>query len=608
MIRMIPGSFVVRRQLAAVMAFVFVLVSTQFVAARFVAAQEEELVREIASVGANEVLDFAIDVEEDSVLTVRAVSVDFTPRIVVDMPHFSDPVETVGTQGSTVFSSLAPIGGEVLIEVSSDNNNAGGDLIVLARQRSTSGEIELGATLRGDIEEQDALFEGERRVDWFRYESDGDEWFEVVVDAPRDSYLYVLRPNGSIDWNDDYEGLNAGLLVAGSQEGVYYFGAALLSSTALGEYRLQLTDAERPQRISVGDTIQSSLTEDVTSERYYLQGEQGDTVVISMFERDNSGLDPRIDVVGPDGQRDSNDDALGLGLNSRLSYTFPIDGALQIEATSYLGNDTGAYELSIDENDEDAEDVSSSVGWPEEDARRITVGRRYEGTLSSDSYRFENRPFDPYVIELRQGQEVVVDMGAANDSGLDTLLRIEGPDGQTWRNDDGGEGYNSRIEFRASTRGDYRIRATSFSTRGAGDYFLEVQNMASADSASSGRTSAERADGQSAEVDTIVFNERGRLGSRSETDRDGRPVEAFDVDLEAGSYYQITAESDDFSPRVAVVRDGIERGSTRPGQGGRVSLTFFADAAGEYEILVRSEQPNGEGRFRLQVIETSDDR
>lgn len=89
---------------------------------------------------------------------------------------------------------------------------------------------------------------------------------------------------------------------------------------------------------------------------------------------------------------------------------------------------------------------------------------------------FDNDEEDSWVFNGQEGELILIDM-RATDPNLDTYLTFMGPSGNTlMTDDDGGEGYNSRIgPFTLPASGEYTIIAARYS--GIGAYTLELTNL-----------------------------------------------------------------------------------------------------------------------------------
>jgi hypothetical protein len=94
----------------------------------------------------------------------------------------------------------------------------------------------------------------------------------------------------------------------------------------------------------------------------------------------------------------------------------------------------------------------------------------------SDAVDEAGRRFESRVVMLRRGDEVTYSVRSDD---FDALARAEGPNGQTWEDDDGeGEGTHARLHFTAPVDGRYTLVATSYraSERGRFDADLSVRH------------------------------------------------------------------------------------------------------------------------------------
>lgn len=97
-----------------------------------------------------------------------------------------------------------------------------------------------------------------------------------------------------------------------------------------------------------------------------------------------------------------------------------------------------------------------------------------DGELTDEDPRDEaGHAHDDYPIELEAGWGLVVEMGSDD---FDAFVTLIGPDGTSVaEDDDGGEGTNARLVWRAEGGGMYIIRATTYQPEGRGAYHLVVQ-------------------------------------------------------------------------------------------------------------------------------------
>ncbi len=106
--------------------------------------------------------------------------------------------------------------------------------------------------------------------------------------------------------------------------------------------------------------------------------------------------------------------------------------------------------------------------------------------LNGNVFQGQLNAADPFDRMMRQSRhkviEVKLDAGKVYQidvmsNAFDTFLRVENSQGQQLAfNDDGGEGLNSRLQFRPTQTGTYRLIVTSFNPGELGAFVLSVQN------------------------------------------------------------------------------------------------------------------------------------
>jgi hypothetical protein len=147
------------------------------------------------------------------------------------------------------------------------------------------------------------------------------------------------------------------------------------------------------------------------------------------------------------------DDDGGGGLNALIMFDPPKDDTYLIHALSLKG--TGAFNLLI------REAVVHEVG----------TGLTLKGMLGK-----AKAPQFAYNVKFVAGTTYVIDMVSPNQDALDPYLLLHDPSGKKIaEDDDGGDGLNARIVYRAERTGTYRIVCTSFERSGAGPYVLTVR-------------------------------------------------------------------------------------------------------------------------------------
>lgn len=307
-------------------------------------------------------------------------------------------------------------------------------------------EIEYDSPVRGTIESEDEegiwLFTGSE-----------DDLIYVKVETVRGQ----LEPTVAL-YDSDNELLATGesvtefrsdLLYTLEADGEYQLivGAA---SDDTGTYEVTVANAQAEGALAYGDTVTGLLTEDTYEGVWTFEGEVGEFVDIVVTSEDED-FDTRIDLYNEEGSGvASNDDSNGLNpeligvpLLTQGTYTIVVSPVGELREGTYT------LELRAGEG---------SGGTIEMD---VPV----EGELNGGSQL--------WTFEGEAGMEISITAGA-DDSTLDPMVTLYGPNGE-WlaRDDDGGEGTNAFIrETTLPENGTYSIVVSTVS--GDGAYILTL--------------------------------------------------------------------------------------------------------------------------------------
>ena len=345
-----------------------------------------------------------------------------------------------------------------------------------ADNTGTQGRIAVGESVTGDIET------GED-VDWFR--TDLTAGGTYIIDAEgqptgqgtlSDTYIILFDGNGTeIDRNDDGgQGFNSRLEVAASASGPHYIGVRSFG-TNTGSYTLSLSspddypaDATTTGRVGPGGLTGGTIEAAGDVDWFAIQMQTGTSYVIDLEgSPTNAGSlsDPLLYLFDPNGlEVDRNDDG-GQRFNARLTVVPATPGRYYIGASAYA-DATGSYRLSVSTGAaaDDYPGDSSTTG-------RVDGGSSTTGILESGSDE------DWFAIHMQAGSTYTVDLeGQPTGAGTlsDPLLRLYDTTGRELAsNDDGGTGFNSRLEHTADSSGLFYLGASSFGDS-AGSYRLSV--------------------------------------------------------------------------------------------------------------------------------------
>lgn len=213
------------------------------------------------------------------------------------------------------------------------------------------------------------------------------------------------------------------------------------------------TIADQLARTDPTDTVRRGCFRKIYTEEM----EAGNRYTIDMI----GNFDTYIRVEDANGRNLAQDDDGGEGLNSRLLFIPPANGKYRIIATSCGSGATGGYTMTI---------RRERKLFPEK-------FQTFQGQLTQNDPRdaVRNGCFSKvHTYKMKAGRTYVIDL----QSGFDPYLRVEDANGRNLaQDDDGGEGLNSRLTFRANATGEYRLIATSCGSGATGPYVMTVREQ-----------------------------------------------------------------------------------------------------------------------------------
>ena len=391
----------------------------------------------------------------------------------------------------------APDSGDYYIAVGSYYTRGTGSYTVsvteIFEQRAdteTNGAVQVGGSARGALESG-------ADEDWFAVDLEaGIEYRIEVRGNTRNDYGGSLyNPNLTVyDVEGDVLftaaagngsgklGYNADLEFSADASGVHFIGIHGAGRT--GSYTVfvnRLTDEFGATRLTEGRvTVGASSTGDIGHPR------DRDWFAVELVK----GRAYRVDLEGSPTEQGTLDDPYllgiyfdrellpgtadddgGAGLNSRVDIVAPESGTYYISAGAYSSR-TGSYRLSVQEV---ADDYPAAV----DTGAALTVGGPVGGTVDYGG------DVDWFAVTLVAGRHYRVDLeGTSTGQGdlEDPFLRgiynsVGDPVAGIGDNDDGGAGYNSRLEFTAPEAATYYVAAAAHAAH-TGSYRLSVDEIA----------------------------------------------------------------------------------------------------------------------------------
>ncbi|MCA9913048.1 MAG: PPC domain-containing protein [Anaerolineae bacterium] len=222
------------------------------------------------------------------------------------------------------------------------------------------------------------------------------------------------------------------------------------------------------EAINVGDTVEGTAA--AANVEYSLSLDADQSVVISLESLD---FDTYIDVLDSAGTSVASDDDGGDGLNSRLEFTAPAAGTYTIVVRSFIGEPDGAYTLSVAGEGGGSGALGGLLGGSSSSSDSSAA--QGSGDLSvGDSITDTASGTQPeYTIALSEGESVRIDVESDD---FDTYLELRDSSGAIIEeDDDGGDGFTSRLFSTAVSSATYTIRIRSFGGGGVdGTFTLTV--------------------------------------------------------------------------------------------------------------------------------------
>ncbi|HYC69475.1 pre-peptidase C-terminal domain-containing protein [Brevundimonas sp.] len=312
-----------------------------------------------------------------------------------------------------------------------------------------------------------------------------------------------------------------------------------------------------------------------------------------------SAFDPYLLVRGPGGLSEDNDDdpAARGSRDSRIRFTAPATGEVEIGATSYEPGESGAYRLSLS-----AAGGGSVQSAPAEASGSIAVGRPVAGSLAGGDEQLETGEFiDTWTLRGRRGQQLDIRLTSTD---FDPYLMVRGPgDFSSDNDDDAGvaDSRDSRLLVTLPADGDYQISATSYAAKENGDYRLSVLEGAGV---TAPRPPSEAPSERSAEGGVVTIGEvvSGALAGGDDTLDSGEYVDTYRFTGRRGQRVAVDLTSSAFDAYTMLITPSGEQFDNDDGEDGtnsRQELVLPED--GEYRVRLTSYRPGETGSYRFSV-------
>ncbi|HZH30914.1 MAG TPA: pre-peptidase C-terminal domain-containing protein [Pyrinomonadaceae bacterium] len=370
--------------------------------------------------------------------------------------------------------------------------------------------ISIGATVTGTLATGDCANPAARPgspqvgtvVDEYTFDAQAGQQIAITLSAPFDTYLYLLRPDGTRLADNDDDAFTSGQTTSNSRiprtldadfivlptTGRYSILASSFSTLSTGgTYTLTLTGGRQcssraitpsatPQQGELRATDCTNpfdSTDGTVVDTYTFNGTMGQQVSIVMASAE---FDTFLYLLTPDGEFLAADDDGGGGTTARIPrgsgfIRLPMTGTYTILANSAddRPEEFGNYTLTLS---------TAAAPCP---STALTAGQTTGGSLDTGDCRLplDGSFLEAYTFNGTANQQITVTMSAST-AGLNPYLYLLLPNGEVLS--EGGDGTSTTVRlptsgtFTLAETGTYTILATSFRTGQTGSYTLRLTN------------------------------------------------------------------------------------------------------------------------------------
>lgn len=208
---------------------------------------------------------------------------------------------------------------------------------------------------------------------------------------------------------------------------------------------------------TISGTLHSGLRTNPLDDSYIedhpINMQAGDILIAAM----NSGdFDPYLALRDSGDQIIASDDDSGPDVNAFMAVRATQSGQYTIEASSFEGGETGAYDLGY---------TLGSVEWQETLTSRLSA--------TSARHPGDDSLMEEHSLEARGGQALLISMTSTE---LDAYLEVLDSRGEVIAsNDDSGGGTDALLVIYLPDAGTYTIRANTFAAGEQGGYTLQYR-------------------------------------------------------------------------------------------------------------------------------------
>jgi hypothetical protein len=387
--------------------------------------------------------------------------------------------------------------GEYAVRVSSWQSGQTGEYTLLIENVELAGglasELTRGSTVTGALETSDPLTSDSVHYDLYEYRGlPGEQIIVTMRSTEFDSYLAAGSPSGdslAVSQTDDDGGggLDARLILTLGPDGAQWIRASSLGAGVTGSYTVSLESGsaappDGTRTVHAGDVVAGQLLASDPQlflgsryQDYRISGSAGERLLITLTSTDFDAMVEWGEETGGVYTDLASDDDGGGGSNSRLEVAFARTGTYVIRVTSWFGDVTGAYTLSV-------EGVSSAVAR----LPQLRSGESFSGELTIlDPVLSDNSHYQLFGYQGRPGEMVLVTLRSRSfDAYVHAGRMVAGSFVSELTDNDAGGGTDAQLLAVVGLDGTLAVEANSLRAGETGAFTLLVEPASGARSES----------------------------------------------------------------------------------------------------------------------------
>lgn len=416
--------------------------------------------------------------------------------------------------------------------------------------------------------------------------NEGDLVAATMLSTEFSAHVSLTDPNGSVIADSaSGKSLEAGL----STDGEYTLWAGSQAGDETGPYTLSLEKTGQDLvAIEYGETAEGTLREgegevpEIGSlgDAVAFEGSESDIVSITL---ESEEFRPRLVLTGPTGSVVGTSDYGGSGANTTLETGLSDDGEYTVWVTSFEGDATGSYTLSLEKTGE--------IEPAPQDLRSISYGETARGTVDSEDPNVATTEYvgEPVAFEGSSGDEIAATVESRAFTGL---LVLADADGEILGSAAARSDEPARLETSLSADAEFTLWVTSSRGEGQGPYTLSLEKTGEVEPAQQ-------------DLRSISYGESAR-GTIDRSDgtapQQNQPGEPVTFSGSGGDAVTVSMTSEEVDPYLVLVNpdSNVVAENDDSGAGLNSELTYTLDSDGEYTIWATTFG-GGTGAYTLSL-------